>query len=85
MLKWLGVQKEDLSYKFSIWSKNYKNIKTFHTRHQKNIIKKIQMQFQTEVTVTPLLVSVSREKMAGLLPQPRILVVQLMVAPRRTV
>ena len=40
MLKWLGVQKNNPTYKFSIWSKNYKNIKSFHTQHQNNVIKK---------------------------------------------
>ena len=42
MLKWLGVQKNNQSYKFSIWSKNYKNVKTFHTQHRNNVIKKIK-------------------------------------------
>ena len=42
MLKWLGVQKNDLTYKFSIWSKNYKIIKSFHTQQQNNVIKKFQ-------------------------------------------
>ena len=42
MLKWLGVQKNDQSYKFSIWSKNYKNVKSFHTQHRNNVIKKFQ-------------------------------------------
>ena len=43
MLKWLGVQKEDLSYKFSIWSKNYENIKAFNMQHQNNVSKKFQV------------------------------------------
>ena len=42
MLKWLGVQKNNQSYKFSIWSKNYKNVKTFHTQHRNIVIKKIK-------------------------------------------
>ena len=42
MLKWLGVQKNDQTYKFSIWSKNYKNVKTYYTQHCNNVIKKLQ-------------------------------------------
>ena len=42
MLKWLGLQKNDHTYKFSIWSKNYKNVKSFHTQHCNNVIKKFQ-------------------------------------------
>ena len=43
MLQWLGVQKNDSAYKFSLWSNNYKNIKMFHTQHQNNVIKKFQV------------------------------------------
>ena len=42
MLKWLGVQKNDHTCKYSIWSKNYKNVKNFHTQHPNNVIKKFQ-------------------------------------------
>ena len=55
MLKWLGVQKNKQSYKFSIWSKNYKNVKSFHTQHCNNVIKKVQSIGKSKCIIVLLL------------------------------
>ena len=55
MLKWLGVQKNDHTCKFSIWSKNYKNVKIFHTQHRNNVIKKFQSTGKSKCIIWLLL------------------------------
>ena len=55
MLKWLGVQKNDHTCKYSIWSKNYKNIKSFHTQHRNNVIEKFQSIGKSKCIIVLLL------------------------------
>ena len=55
MLKWLGVQKNDHTCKYSIWSKNYKNVKSFHTQHCNNVIKKFQSIGKSKCIIVLLL------------------------------
>ena len=55
MLKWLGVQKSEHTCKFNIWSKNYKNVKSFHTQHCKNVIKNFQSIGKSKCIIVLLL------------------------------